>query len=155
MGKFFGAVLRHFAGRNPRRARGRQSASGHGVIRSVQFRRSVVQADRRPLFLVIIATAAVGVLAGGTATWLGQRRWRRAARRHQADARQARAQLADLRASGPARQSSPSVRALPSPNAYGSSARDKQIARWYERGRRPSRVPGAAGQPEPAHRTCR
>jgi len=81
-----------------------------------------------PLFLVIIATAAVGVLAGGTATWLGQRRWRQAARRHQADARQARAQLADLRASAVQRGNYPSVRALPPPNAYGSSARDKQIA---------------------------
>jgi uncharacterized integral membrane protein len=81
-----------------------------------------------PLFLVIIATAAVGVLAGGSATWLGQRHWRRAARRHEADARQARAQLADLRASATQRGNYPSARALPPPNSYGSSARDKQIA---------------------------
>ena len=81
-----------------------------------------------PLFLVIIATAAIGVLAGGSATWLGQRHWRRAARRHEADARQARAQLADLRASATQRGNYPSVRALPPPNSYGSSARDKQIA---------------------------
>lgn len=81
-----------------------------------------------PLFLVIIATAAVGVVAGGSATWFGQRRWRRAARRHEADARQARAQLADLRASAIQRNSYPSVRALPPAGSYGSSARDKQIA---------------------------
>src|ERR1700676_3405375 len=51
-----------------------------------------------PLFVVIIVVAIVGVLAGGTATWFRQRHWRRAARQHEADARQARAQLADLRA---------------------------------------------------------
>src|SRR6266852_1067900 len=51
-----------------------------------------------PLFVVIILVASAGVVAGGTATWFRQRRWRRAARQHEADARQARAQLADLRA---------------------------------------------------------
>ena len=56
-----------------------------------------------PLFVVIIGVAILGVVAGGSATWLQQRRWRRAARQHEADARQARAQLAraqlaDLRA---------------------------------------------------------
>src|SRR3954451_16319701 len=53
-----------------------------------------------PLFVVIIAVAIAGVVAGGVATWLRQRHWRRAARQHEADARAARAQLADLRASG-------------------------------------------------------
>jgi uncharacterized integral membrane protein len=51
-----------------------------------------------PLFVVIIAVAILGVVAGGSATWLGQRRWRRAARQHDADARELRAQLAGLRA---------------------------------------------------------
>ncbi|WP_174248140.1 LapA family protein [Bradyrhizobium sp. S69] len=51
-----------------------------------------------PLFVVIIVAVISGVLAGGLATWFRQRRWRRAARQHEADARQARAQLADLRA---------------------------------------------------------
>jgi uncharacterized integral membrane protein len=50
-----------------------------------------------PLFVVIIAAAILGVVAGGMATWVRQRHWRRAARRHEADARQARAQLDDLR----------------------------------------------------------
>src|ERR1700754_3919073 len=54
---------------------------------------------RLPLFVVIIAVAILGVVAGGMATWLQQRHWRRAARRHEADARQARNQLAVLRAS--------------------------------------------------------
>src|SRR6202451_4403972 len=50
-----------------------------------------------PLFVVIIAVAIVRVVAGGSATWFRQRRWRRSARQHEADARQARAQLAELR----------------------------------------------------------
>lgn len=52
-----------------------------------------------PLFAVIIASAILGVIAGGVATWLGQRRWRRAARRTKAEAIEAGAQLANLRAS--------------------------------------------------------
>ncbi len=52
-----------------------------------------------PLFVVLIAVAILGVAAGGSARWLSQRRWRRAARHHEADARQMRSQLADLRAS--------------------------------------------------------
>ena len=51
-----------------------------------------------PLFVVIIAVAILGVVAGGSATWFGQRRWRRAARQHEADARELRTQLADWRA---------------------------------------------------------
>jgi uncharacterized integral membrane protein len=34
-----------------------------------------------PLFALIIAILIVGVLIGGTASWLGQGKWRRAARR--------------------------------------------------------------------------
>src|SRR5277367_2770 len=55
-----------------------------------------------PLFALIIAVAIVGVVVGGCATWFGQRHWRRAARRHEADARDARAQLADRRANAAA-----------------------------------------------------
>jgi uncharacterized integral membrane protein len=51
-----------------------------------------------PLFAVIIVVAILGVVAGGAATWFRQRHWRRAARQHEADARQAQAQLAELRA---------------------------------------------------------
>src|SRR5499433_2057318 len=50
-----------------------------------------------PLFALIIVVAILGVIAGGCATWFGQRRWRRAARQHEADARTAKAQLAELR----------------------------------------------------------
>ncbi len=35
-----------------------------------------------PLFVLIIAVAILGVVAGGLATWFGQHHWRRAARRH-------------------------------------------------------------------------
>src|SRR5258705_13789393 len=48
-----------------------------------------------PLFVIIIAVAIAGVVAGGSATWFRPRRWRRAARQHGADARRARAQPAD------------------------------------------------------------
>jgi uncharacterized integral membrane protein len=46
-----------------------------------------------PLFAVILLSAIAGVAAGGLATWFRQSRWRRAARRHEADAREARSQL--------------------------------------------------------------
>jgi uncharacterized integral membrane protein len=61
-----------------------------------------------PLFVVIIAVAILGVVAGSSATWFSQRRWRRAARQYEADARGLRAQLADWRASAamPQRQDS-------------------------------------------------
>ena len=73
-----------------------------------------------PLFVVIIAVAIAGVLAGGSATWFRQRRWRRAARRFEADARQARAQLADLR-SGAAASSRYDLQRLPGPSHRFSS----------------------------------
>jgi uncharacterized integral membrane protein len=83
-----------------------------------------------PLFVVIIAVAIVGVAAGGSATWFRQRRWRRAARQYEAEARQARAQLADLQA-GPAMSPRADLRRLPGPaqaGGYGAGGRDKQGA---------------------------
>jgi uncharacterized integral membrane protein len=86
-----------------------------------------------PLFVVIITVAILGVMAGGMATWFRQRHWRRAARHHEADARAARTQLADLRASAPA--TTPArydARRLPAPQnhgvGYGAGGRDKQGA---------------------------
>jgi uncharacterized integral membrane protein len=81
-----------------------------------------------PLFLVIIVAAAMGAVAGGCATWFRQRRWRRAARQHEADARQARSQLADWRAAAAQRGSSQPFPALPPGGAYGPTGRDKQGA---------------------------
>ena len=80
-----------------------------------------------PLFVLIIAIAVLGVIAGGLATWFGQRRWRRAARQHEADARAARAQLAELRSQAAGLRGEPQRRALPGP-LYGASGRDKQGA---------------------------
>jgi len=79
-----------------------------------------------PLFVVIIAVAILGVVAGGSATWFGQRRWRRAARRHEADAREMRTQLTDLRAglaASPRQDSN-----LPAALSQGAYRRDKQGA---------------------------
>ena len=80
-----------------------------------------------PLFVLIIAIAVLGVVAGGLATWFGQRRWRRAARQHEADARTARAQLAELRSQAAGFRGDAQRRALPG-TLYGPSGRDKQGA---------------------------
>jgi uncharacterized integral membrane protein len=82
-----------------------------------------------PLFLLLIVVAALGVVVGGCAVWLGQRHWRRAARRHDADARAARGELADLRAQAAAAR--PESQRLPVPSGvglYGPVGRDKQRA---------------------------
>ena len=84
-----------------------------------------------PLFVVLIVVAIAGVVAGGTATWFRQRHWRRAARQHEADARAAKAQLADhLRAATLASPRGDGAR-LPAPQQagfYGAAGRDKQRA---------------------------
>jgi len=82
-----------------------------------------------PLFVVIIAVAILGVAAGGMATWFRQRHWRRAARQHEADARWARSETADLRAQAAVSRSRPQQ--LPAPASrgiYGAVGRDKQGA---------------------------
>jgi uncharacterized integral membrane protein len=84
---------------------------------------------RLPLFVVIIAVAILGVVAGGSATWFRQRHWRRAARQHEADARDMRAQLADLRTATMTPRGAPQRLSAPSQGGlYGSSGRDKQGA---------------------------
>ena len=83
-----------------------------------------------PLFAVIILVAILGVLAGGIATWLRQRYWRRAARLHEAEARQARAELADLRASTMPHPTHDSghLALPPQGTGYGAAGRDKHGA---------------------------
>jgi len=83
-----------------------------------------------PLFAVIIVVAILGVVAGGTATWFRQRHWRRAARQHEASARQAQAQLAELRAGAmtPARGDSRFLALPPQGIGYGAGGRDKHGA---------------------------
>ena len=78
-----------------------------------------------PLFVVIIAVAIAGVAAGGSATWFRQRHWRRAARRHEADALKARTQVADLRANAAASRGLP---ALTRAARTGPAGRDKHDA---------------------------
>ena len=80
-----------------------------------------------PLFVLIIAVAILGVVAGGSATWFRQRHWRRAARQHEADLRQARAQMADLRTRAIGAQAlPPRYPALTQAGGYGPAGRDKQ-----------------------------
>ena len=82
-----------------------------------------------PLFALIIVTAILGVVAGGMATWFGQRRWRRAARQHLADARTAKAELAELRSQAVASRSDAQRPMLPARSGfYRSAGRDKQGA---------------------------
>lgn len=86
-------------------------------------------AVKLPLFLLLILVAAIGVVAGGCAVWFGQRHWRRAARRNDADARAARSELAGLRAQMAAAK--PESQRLPVPSGtglYGPVGRDKQRA---------------------------
>src|ERR1700748_905127 len=86
-----------------------------------------------PLFALIIAVAIMGVIAGGMATWFGQRRWRRAARQHEADARTAKAELVELRSQALAARNEAQRLALPAKGEFkggffASSGRDKQGA---------------------------
>jgi len=82
-----------------------------------------------PLFVLIIVVAILGVVAGGLATWFGQHHWRQAARKHAADARGARAELASLRSATSATRTEPPRLAGPSQvGSYGAAGRDKQGA---------------------------
>jgi uncharacterized integral membrane protein len=52
-----------------------------------------------PLFVVVFVALILGVLLGGIATWVGQGRYRRAARMHRRDVERLRTDLDKLRAS--------------------------------------------------------
>ena len=74
-------------------------ANRHSVTLSLDpFNADPAGGITMPLFAVIIAVAILGVLAGGVSTWIRQHHWRRSSRRYQADAIEAQAQLAELRA---------------------------------------------------------
>jgi uncharacterized integral membrane protein len=60
-----------------------------------------VLAARLPLFVVILLASVVGVVCGGVATWFGQGRWRRAARKAQSEIRDLRNELQLHRGSVP------------------------------------------------------
>ena len=53
---------------------------------------------KAPLFVLVLLIVIVGVVIGGVAAWRKQGKWRRAARRLDGEARQARAEAAALRA---------------------------------------------------------
>jgi uncharacterized protein HemY len=50
-----------------------------------------------PLFILLFATLALGILVGGVATWIGQGKWRRAARAERANAARLRQDVERLR----------------------------------------------------------
>ena len=50
-----------------------------------------------PLFVVIFTVLIVGVLVGGIAAWIGQAKWRRSARRRDADVRVLHQELETIR----------------------------------------------------------
>lgn len=62
-----------------------------------------------PLFMLIFALVALGVVVGGIAAWLRQHKWRMRARRAEAEARNLRARLdtQQLRRNVPALEASP------------------------------------------------
>jgi uncharacterized integral membrane protein len=74
----------------------------HGDV-SVSFDPFSTDAPRylveTPLFVVIFAVLILGVLLGGIASWIGQGRYRRAARMHRRDVERLRTDLDRLRAS--------------------------------------------------------
>ena len=55
-------------------------------------------ATAAPLFIVVIVSAMLGVIAGAAATWLSQGRHRRAARRHLAEANKWRTEAEAMKA---------------------------------------------------------
>ena len=50
-----------------------------------------------PLFVVIFTVLIIGVLVGGIAAWIGQAKWRRLARRSEADVRVLHQELETIR----------------------------------------------------------
>lgn len=57
-----------------------------------------------PLFIVMLACVLLGVLAGGIAAWVNQGKWRRQARRYDADLHALRVERDDLKSELAARE---------------------------------------------------
>jgi uncharacterized integral membrane protein len=73
-----------------------------------------------PLFVVLIVVTILGVVAGSVASWFRHRHWRRQARQYEAEAREARDQLARLHERDQARDTAAAPpAALP---LYGAAA---------------------------------
>lgn len=60
-----------------------------------------------PFFVFLFAALGLGVLLGGVAAWIGQGKWRRAARAERANAAALRREVDQLRASAAAQASLP------------------------------------------------
>ena len=81
-----------------------------------------------PLFMVIIVVAILGVLTGSFATWLRQGHWRRAAPQYETQARDARAQLAQLQAATQPQRAPINPVLLPALGGTSVGTRDKHDA---------------------------
>jgi uncharacterized integral membrane protein len=68
---------------------------------------------RLPLFVLIFVLVIVGVIIGGVAAWLRQAKWRRTARRLDADVRTLHAEIESLRRETPAQEPAPLPRLPP------------------------------------------
>jgi len=66
-----------------------------------------------PLYLILFAVGLLGVIAGGSATWLAQGKHRRAARHHAREAKSHRTELDRMKA----RETQTALTALPPPSA--------------------------------------
>jgi hypothetical protein len=62
-----------------------------------------------PLFVILVLTVMVGVLAGGAATWLAQGKYRKAARLYRAEAERLRSEADALKAAHSDNRIVPSV----------------------------------------------
>lgn len=93
------------------------------------FARDAALSIHMPLFVLIFGALILGVLLGGTAVWVKQGRFRRAAREAGREARRANAQANELRAivatSAPAR---PGLPATTTANANMPSLTDRRSA---------------------------
>jgi uncharacterized integral membrane protein len=67
---------------------------------------------RAPLFVLVFVLVIAGVIIGGVAAWLRQTRWRRAARRLEADLRAARQDADRLRRQLATRETAPAPHPL-------------------------------------------
>jgi uncharacterized integral membrane protein len=78
-------------------------------------------ATTAPLFLIVLVSLIAGAVVGGSAAWLRQRKWRRAARRNEAELRKLRAEADALRQRVGAGEVADGLPAARAPLAYQRS----------------------------------
>ncbi len=86
-----------------------------------------------PLFAILFVVLIIGVIIGGFASWLRQGRWRRAARRLEADVRMVRDELHALRqhhAQAARRAAAAAARAVADPAARSLTVRAAFATGW-------------------------